>query len=87
MPSHGGSGQANILANDVPKLKQYQKGLNVRLHLYEVDSYLKQLKMSDSKLKCDILLNSLEEECRFEMFSQDTLGNSKSKAKVKPKIK
>ena len=66
MPSHGGS---RILMNDLPRPKVYHKGSNAKLHLQTVDVYLKQLKVSDEKLKFDILLNTLEEDCRYEIFS------------------
>ena len=71
MPSHGGSHieLMRILANEVPKPRQFLKGMNVKLHLHAVDYYLKQLKISDDKLKCDLLLNTLEEDCKFEIFT------------------
>lgn len=36
-------------------------------HLREVESYLKQLKISDRELECDFLLNSLEDS-KFEIL-------------------
>ena len=44
MPLHGGSSSElmRILANEVPKPRQFLKGMNVRLHLHAVDYYLKQ---------------------------------------------
>ena len=70
IPSHGGSSElARILMNDLPRPKVYYKGSNAKLHLQSVDAYLRQLKVCDEKLKFDILLNTLEEDCRYEIFS------------------
>ena len=70
MPSHGGSSElARMLANDIPRPKIFTKGANVKLHLQAVDTYIKALKIADGKTKFDVLLNSIEEECRYEIFS------------------
>lgn len=37
-------------------------------HLHEVESYLKQLKITDRVLECGFLLNSSEEDCEFEIL-------------------
>ena len=69
MPSHGGSSSTQLLANDVPKPRPFCKGMNTKLHLQAVENYLRQLKVTDDKVKFDVLLNTLEENCQFEIFS------------------
>ena len=82
MPSHGGSSElTRMLLNETPRPKIFNRGSNVKLHLQAVDTYLIQLKVTDDKTKFDVLLNSIEEDCRYEIFSlfeyDDNVGNSK----------
>ena len=81
MPSHGGSEFTRFLMNDIPKPRPFCKGMNVKLHLQAVDNYLRQLKVTDDKVKFDILLNTLEENCQYQIFSliefDDNTGDPK----------
>ena len=81
MPSHGGSDYMRHIINETPKPRPFCKGMNVKLHLQSVDNYLRQLKVTEDKVKFDILLNTLEENCQYHLFSliefEENIGDPK----------
>ena len=81
MPSHGGSELTRLLVDNIPKPRPFCKGMNAKLHLQTVDKYLRQAKVTDEKTKCDVLLNTLEENSQYEIYSlldyDDNAYNSK----------
>ena len=73
--------QASTIAEQGAAPKTLKRGNDFKEHLRRIEEHVKLLEFKDDKIKCAVLLNSLEESIQYELFSFMDYSNNSSYAR------